>query len=472
MLTLLIIAACTGSGGGESKPGPSPVDETAAPDGETDESADETGETGETGEPSETGETGPVLDLRGRVNNVLMISLDTARRDHLSGYAGALGDTTPNLGAFLERSLVLDDHYSCSNWTYHAMACVQGARTPLEYDFVPGHVTRTIEPMPEGVRMVPEVLSELGFRTGLVSANKYLSEEIGLHNGFDTHTLVHNTEGEVVVDLALEMVGEIASEPDVPWYAHVHFIDPHDPYDPPAAYLGALEGLEPIPYDLTSGSGYTQLVWGFQKLTPEVQERVLQHVTVRYLAELRYFDDQLQRLLDGLAEAGALDDTLVVFWIDHGEQFFDHDEFGHTQSLHAEENQSLVAFQAPGLAAGRWTEPTIHEDIWPIVFAALGLPLELPTTGRPLSASPRPLYTFTGSRAGASMAIIEDGQKLIYEWESGGRELYDRGADPKEEEDLYDSEDATSQALWALLLPEIQRADDVMPYVDAVGLEP
>jgi len=92
-------------------------------------------------EPTDTGSDAPTVQVGALVfdehlpTNLLVISLDSARRDTIGRFSGSAD--TPNLDAFLEGSLVLENHRSCSNWTAWSMTCVLSGRNPMDNGFAP-----------------------------------------------------------------------------------------------------------------------------------------------------------------------------------------------------------------------------------------------------------------------------------------------------------------------------------------------
>jgi len=464
LLTLTLALACSEKPGGDDSVAPT----TSAP-GETDEP-------GETGAPADTSDetgaptAGPVLSFEAPPRNLLIIALDTTRRDAIGRWSGD-PEATPTLDALMSESVVLADHRSCSNWTWDSVLCVQTGRNPWELGFP--YVDESgiaLSSIPSDVTLMSSVMSAAGYQTGLASAQSFMSIENRMSQGFDDTWYDLDAPAAALTDGALALLEDF--DAGAPWYLHLHYMDPHELYIPPESYLGGLEALDPIDYDLTSRSEYEELRNGaISTMSDAERELVLAHLRVRYAAELRYFDDQLSRLIDAMDAGGWLDDTLVVFWTDHGEQIWQHGYSTHGGSLYDEETRSTASFWARGLTPSEWTSPTTHIDLWPTIAEAMSVPDAPEFTGVPLGERGADAAIFSLRYRGPKTfhSVVRDQKKLFYNW-NGSKEYYDLAADPGELTDAYDSTAADIIALWELLLPQVEAVSEAM--AGAAPVEP
>ncbi len=389
-------------------------------------------------------------------SNLLFLSIDTLRRDHLDRY----GDLAlaPFLDQLMDEGVALDDFHACSNWTYAGVLCALSGQDNVTMGFVPRLSKTYRESLPAGTEMLPDWLGEVGFGSTVVSSNSYLSEKWNTTQGFDRTVYPGFERAETMIELALDEVDELMAE-NKRWFLHLHLRDAHAPYDPPEEYLTELEGLDPIEYDLSSWDSHYTLAGQFLTLDPEEQALATEHLRVRYEAAVRYTDDQLRGLWAELDQRRALEDTLVVVWTDHGEQFWEHERQTHAWSLHYGENDAMALFWAKDLAHATWSGPTIHEDLVPSVLEVLGLPQRPEVTGLPVGTAPedRTLLFSSDGRLGPEQGIEISDAKLDYFW-NGDRSLWRRDVDPLEEQDVYDPEDPEVIALWEQLLPYVEEA--------------
>ncbi len=410
-------------------------------------------------------EPSPALRFSGpRPTNVLLISIDTTRRDQLGIYAGL--DTTPNLDRVLSDGLVLDAHRSCANWTAPSMLCVLTGRSPLDSDYWPTGVydaygDARVPGIPFGQPTLASLLAAQGYATGLVTANPVLSANNtgAIIEGYDDVELWGWYSVRDVAPAGERLVERLAATGQ-PWYAHVHFIDPHGSYAAPREYSYELDTIDPdyeFPWDVTDAYQVYTLMASWGSLSPDERAIAREYLLAVYRGELRYWDEYFGTFWSRLDSAGLLDDTLVVFVSDHGEQFGEHLGFQHGKMLFPEENATLAAFWARDLEAGRWTGGTTHQDLSPTVLDALGIEPNPEHTGTIVGlAEDRPRFPFCylPGYCDPMMSVVTDTHQLVYFFD-GRRYLYDLRVDPSATDNLWSEGEPDSEALWGLLRPEV-----------------
>ncbi len=409
---------------------------------------------------------GPAFEFEGAPpRNLVMISIDTLRRDALGRYGG--GTDTPFLDDLLERSFVLDQHASCANWTLPGVTCALSGRTPADMGFWPRPPTQEGDTgIPENLRSLALMLEDHGYRTALATASEMLSPSGPLGAAYQATFDERNLPAGPLGEEALNLLDDLRSG-DQPWFLHVHFKDPHDPYESGGAWRQEIAGrwdLTSLGLDPSTSEGMSAIAQAWQEADGQTRALIAELVRVAYAADVRDFDAALADFWSDLEATGALDDALVVLWTDHGEQLFDHGELTHDKGLYEEEVAAIAAFQAPGLVPQAWTEPTRHVDLVPTILEMLGLPPEPGLTGKvvgeagPLRVQPRFMLN---DELGAVTSVTVDGTKLIYRW-SGVKELYDLRADPLELDDIYDASDPEVQCLWRYLEEEVWKLAPVL----------
>ena len=399
---------------------------------------------------------------------ILMISLDTFRVDRLHAYGG---DAAPFVSSMLEQSFHLYDHRSCSNWTYASAACALSGTNPVEQGWVPV-ASESTEPVPGEWTMIGDLLDRRGYESRLISANQFLGPTWNLGR-YDRELVMLDEPAVHLVDEALVQVDELLDGED-PWMLHVHFLDPHTDYAAPEEY-GRPAELDELAWDLTKGSGLNALREDWESLDDATRELALGVIDEIYDAEVRYMDDQIARLFGELDARGVLDEVLVVFWSDHGEQFLEHGAVAHGEGLHGEETKALAAFWGAGIEPGQSLTQTTHADLLPTMFDLLGWSPSSTFTGQPAATveDGRPRFGYSVQKGWTLQSVDVGERRMIYEWD-GPVQLYDTVDDPEEHHPLpLDSEEAGE--LWATLSPQIEMLTamfDANPRLPDIGTTP
>lgn len=403
-----------------------------------------------------------VLKFRGEVpRNLLMISIDTLRKDHLGAY-GSKKKLTPFLDQIAREGLVVNDHYQCSNWTYDSTTCTLAGRTHVERGqlprLAPPEDLRT--PVPEGTPFLATWMGDEGYASTLVTTNGWLGKEWGNTQGYDQET-GPDGDGYDAFITGKKFIDDLSGGGADPWFLHVHMIEPHAAYDPPQEYTVENPNLTPWPEDLRKRKKHYDARDIWPQMTAEEQDLLEAHLRVLYEGEVRTVDGRIEKAWKKLDKECWLDDTLVVIWSDHGEAFWEHGFQTHAFNLTSEENDGILMFWAKNLVPGEWNEPTTATDLVPTLLDLYGFEMPEEVTGYPLGTAPpdRPIFAGSLARVRGVQSVVKNGVKLHYNWSSGQVRVWDRNADPLETEDIYDPEDPVVLDLW----------DDLKPQVDAMA---
>jgi arylsulfatase A-like enzyme len=424
------------------------------------------------------GPRGDALVFGDTPRNLLVISLDTTRRDRV----GLLSDrdTTPNFDAVFSDGVVLADHRSCSNWTAPSSYCAQSGRSHLDDDVWLtsggwGSRDHRVDWPPNDMPTLASILSDAGFDTTLVTTNSHFSSAYnGNGYGFDREIKRYWQRADVALDAAITASEDLGADGD-PWYLHVHFFDPHSPYVAPREYWTDPD-LE-CPWSVASVNTQYRLEGGFvwRRLDTREQARARECLLNVYEGGLRYWDEHFAAMWSDFDSRGLLDDTLVVFWTDHGESFGEHDDlFVHGVSLYDTENAATAAFWAKDIEPLRWTGPTTHQDLAPTILRALDVPLGDHTgtvLGHARHDRVRVGFNYLRGNGVPIVSAVQSDKKLMYWWD-GRKRFYDLAVDPDEENDLYNPSDSTVIALWEKLQPIVEHTDEVWPRLNPTAIGP
>jgi arylsulfatase A-like enzyme len=381
----------------------------------------------------------PILHDRGAYRaskGVVLISIDTMRRDRLSLY-GSPRRTTPGLEGLANEAVVFEDAVSTSSWTLPAHASLLTSLLPA----VHGATSSKVGLSPEWPGL-PRLLADAGYFTQAMVTHVYLSKEYGFGEGFDRHRYFPETRAEDVTNQAIRF---LEARGDSDFFLFLHYYDPHWHYDPPPPYDRA---FDPAYRGETTGTW-----WDFKELTADsIDPRDLHHVQSLYDGELLYTDRQIERLFQEMKRLGLYEKALLVVTSDHGEEFLDHGQWEHQKTLYEEQLRVPLLIKFPGDAAigpRRVPGQVGLVDVAPTVLDALGIPAPPTFQGRSLLDAARggvPLeaeawaeteHTIDGSRK-IALRRGAGGEKAIFTLTERGVEieLYDLGRDPLERETL------------------------------------
>jgi len=480
---LVLVLACRSEPTDPQAPSttPRPAVDTArgATGGETAETTGSTGSTGPTGPTGHSGDSASwsgeptaspyVLRTGPPPDNVLLISIDTTRADHVNsnGYTGAT--TSPHVDALLARGLALRDHRSCSSWTMASFLCALTGQDQVTLGHWPDNNRGGKGLLPYPHDDLPSLawrLQSEGFATHLVTANTLISVNFNMDRGFDevTRTFV----APETADAGIEALGDLVAGPER-WFLHVHFMAPHTPYDPDPAFLDPATSCPG--HDLTTVDGFR--AWTRDDTQPEADRAAcLEHTLALYDALIAETDHHIGRLLAALEETGQAEQTAIMFLTDHGEGFGEHDDWEHGFGHYEHQVRSTAGVvYPPRIAPAEHAGLTRHEDLLPTLLTVLDEAVPDELTGVPIGAADVPVVhhlTYRNTETVQSVTTATD--KLSYTWD-GTLSYYDLVADPEEAHDRYAPELPRVQILWRLLQPRIDDlAGQVTDGSEPIGL--
>jgi arylsulfatase A-like enzyme len=316
-------------------------------------------------------------DLAGQ--DLIILHLDTLRRDHLSAY-GYERETFPLTAQ--RPWMIVHGARSSSAWTLPATASLMTGKDSYHHDM--RYLADNGDPNSMlGDTILPELLSDAGYATGLFSGNRNASSLVGMGVGFDEEVLVGKAPGAGAINssiLADEALAWLATVPsDQALFLHFQPMDAHQPLVPDPTWLGTWSGEELVfPVD-ESASEYEQHAavkeaWG-NAADDDAREEITQSLRDVYDEALLGLDTSVDRVLEALDDAGRLDHALVVLLSDHGETIGDGDtgEFGHASSMREELVSIPLMFLHPDLDAGETECLLRNYDLMPTFLAAMGV---------------------------------------------------------------------------------------------------
>lgn len=424
---------------------------------------------------------------RREVSNILLVTMDTLRADHLSAW-GYTRPTSPTIDALAAEGVRFDQAWAQWPKTGPSFASLFTSTYPKDNRIV----RRVGKPLPAGFLMLAETLQRRGYSTHAVVSNGAVGSDYYFDQGFDTYveTWKLPLPGDGTANTAEAVNREVRKILDglhaaQPYFLWVHYIDPHFPYEPPWEFLQPFledDVYEPLEQIHVAENAHRRQMGGIGLGQLLDDRRDLGYYVAAYDAEIAYADHQLGLLLDEMKSRGLMEHTLTVFTSDHGESlgehryFFDHGRFGFETCLHVP-----LVFHYPGHLEPRVDpDPVELLDVTPTImqFAGISVPGGEWMQGRSLmprlAGEAGEVDRFVHAEAG--YATLGRWQKIVrnrthkllfvpysvpQRHVAGRRQpfaLYDLVNDPGETENLVASEPEIFQQLkdemWAWWVPE------------------
>jgi arylsulfatase A-like enzyme len=307
--------------------------------------------------------------------NVVWISLDTLRADHLGAY-GYARPTSPNLDAFAARGLRFEWAISQAPWT-----------RPSHRSMLTG-----VYPASRGgldSPMIGEVLYRAGYRTFAVTGGGQVDSTLGFDRGFENYRVwdwIH--EPQKMVD----WTGDFSAQSERPFFAFLHCYEIHEPY----SHTKFAEGM---PAGRLTGE-VTKEIWN--RLRKRFTDEEKRYAEAMYDGDLAYTDGKLGEFFAGFEKSGLLANSIVIVTSDHGEQFWEHGSWGHGQNLYEHQihvpllvylpesvreelaSASRAASAGPALVQGVVEDQVELVDLYPTLLELLRVAPESPGNGRSL----------------------------------------------------------------------------------------
>jgi arylsulfatase A-like enzyme len=385
--------------------------------------------------------------------NLLLVVVDTLRADHLGLY-GSVRPTSPNLDRFAAGATIFERAMSSSSWTQPAVATLLTGLSPMEHA-VTGGVA-----LPADIETLAESMQARGLTTAALSANPIVGAREGFHRGFETFLQLPWARALTLNQAFEEWLG---AKDDRPWFAYLHYIDPHDPYNAPSplgdVFIGNLRSVvHDKPIELLHARN-------FGRADVPLTDQDLELLRTRYDGEIHYWDNALGELLRALAKRGDLERTVVIVMADHGEEFLDHGKLFHGFHLYEESVRVPLVIRARGLLPpGRQQNVFETSRVKDLAERFVdgkevrlgGAVVDLdsaPSAGHDLAFAHTNLAFTTDTAHYRSLACATDARwKYILRLDDGNAELYDLARDPAEREDRVRSEPALRERYHGALL--------------------
>jgi arylsulfatase A-like enzyme len=400
--------------------------------------------------------------------NIVLISIDTLRADHLGSY-GYERNTSPNIDKLAEKGVLFENAYSQSPWTIPSVASIFTSLYPIEHG-----ATNQTNKLPDKMTTLSEYMKNNLYTTAAIVSNRLLKEKHGFSQGFDQYdeeTIRKKINSDIVSNKAIKFLSENNTNKFFLW---VHYYDPHAGYirHPQYGYASDYTGI--VEED------YANFKF-FQQTKDILTEYDIQHIKDIYDEEISFTDEHIGKLLRALEKLDLAKNTIIVLTADHGEEFKERKNIGHHGGTVYDE-----LIRVPLIIYSPFEEELKGHRVRNVVETR-----SIPTTVLDISGIPNSTFggqnlmhiaklkethngyvafsegsTFKGD-GNTTHGIIRDQWKLVKNLDDQTFELYDLENDPEEKNNLFESQDLEINKLRRNLISEL----DVFKKERLQGLE-
>ena len=352
--------------------------------------------------------------------NILVFLIDTLRRDHVSCY-GYERETTPHIDQLRADGVLIARLMPQSSWTRPSVASLLTGTYPSTHG-----AESSLDRVRENLPRLAAALHDFGYETHGYVSNPHCLPVWNLGSEFDVYTDVDSdnwrqADDARLVDRFLEVLPSLAGRP---WFAYIHAMGPHGPYDPPGGFETR---FQPEAY------------------TGSATEIMRQKAVDLYDAEIAYTDAQFARVMEALKREGSYDDTAIIVLADHGEEFWEHGGTDHGKTLYEEQLRVPLIWKLPGgRLAGESRDALVEMvDIAPTLLEMVEAPSDPRFQGRSLwpyllGGEIAPAIGFASLKLHNAdlLAAKTIGEKCIHDRVANNTFWYDLAADPVEQSAL------------------------------------
>jgi hypothetical protein len=290
-------------------------------------------------------------------SNMILVSVDTLRADHLGLY-GYSRDTSPNLDRISKEAVTFDRAQAPRGLTWPSLVSMLTSLYPKS-----SNVRRNGDLLSEEVPTLADILKGRGYTTAA-----FLGNACGVIMGnLDTDFCGSDEEAH---RNAIRWLGD---RDESPFFLWVHYNAPHEEYSPPPAH-----DVFTRPDYRGEATGDRTYLDGVTLSGKRPEQKDLDHVIALYDGEVRYADSMLGEVWETLSREGLLESSIVVFTSDHGEELLQHNNyFYHSCSIYESvlHIPLVIRFPDQSLSGVRISQLVENIDITPTLLELLGVDL-------------------------------------------------------------------------------------------------
>lgn len=385
--------------------------------------------------------------------NVILISIDTLRADHLGSY-GYPKPTSPNIDAFVPDAAFFSTAVAQAPSTAPSHGSIFTSRIPSQH----GALVTKKQGISPKVPTLAEILKKAGLITGSFNGGGQLGKVFGFSRGFDEHKAYSGTDyGDETLAVRIEeAISWLNRNKGRQFFLFLHTYEVHAPYAPSAEFASLFkDGYSgPLPQRIDQ-----RLINQINRGKVKINAADRDYIVALYDSEIRQMDQGFIRLISYLKAQGLYDNTMIVLTSDHGEEFGERGRVGvHSYTLFDELLLVPLIVKFPGgHFAGTKTETQVRSiDIAPTILDVLGRRIPGGFEGQTLvdAIEGRPFAEHALSQKDSKARKISTSVRTS-RWKTHKARLFDLQKDPGETSDVKSQQPGMFESLQAIRLKVI-----------------
>ena len=379
---------------------------------------------------------------RSKRPNIILISIDALRADHLSCY-GYHRNTSPNIDKLASQGVLFKNAFSQATWTLPSHISIFLSQYPWTHKVVgPG------KRIGKSSVTLAEILKNQNYITAGFVGAPFISLTYGFDQGFDFlfdrpktwHTIKFHKDN---------LFRWLEKVKDKKFFLFLHTYDVHSPYDPPMPYRALYIG------DYSDQRCLNKLV-DYELTALNLSPEEINYMIALYDAGINYVDDEIGELVKKLKKLNIFNNSIIIITADHGERLGERGRIGHGGEASRIVTHVPLIMKVPEIGQGKVIEEIVESiDIMPMILDILHISPPEGMQGKSIL----PLIKGSGTEANFVAYTSDGGKKAnlsrairTEEWtyimnQDGPDELYDRINDPKEQKNIIEKRPFIAQKL-------------------------
>ncbi|MCE9592628.1 MAG: sulfatase [Planctomycetes bacterium] len=395
--------------------------------------------------------------------NVLLVCVDTLRADRLGAYGYRVHPTSPAIDELAARSLVFENARAAACWTKPSVPSFFTGTYPLQHGVYEGSaraLAGTVsDVLPDDAVTLAERFADAGYTTVAFVQNAQLRKGLGFEQGFGDRYVDGAGDAREIRWRLVDWLDERGDD-DAPFFAYLHLLDAHWPYDIPDEYarkFSAGTSIEPF-----RGEDSRALRDALNDGSRKLDAAEAAGLVALYDGAVRSIDDQLAKLFAALERRGLADNTIVCLVADHGEEFLEHGRVGHGHGLWDGLLHVPFILHVPGARARRVSTPVALIDLVPTLCAAADVPCRGAVEGRNrlVDETVAPLFAEHKEPGAYVQSYVEGSKKLVRRFVAPAASAHGSLLDALQPGTRWEAECRAEDGAWEAL--EFARRDEAV----------